>query len=84
MELPNKILQQTAFNTRSKFEEHLLIVMDKSTPEQLSSQPLQTTHNQFNLAITFLSAYNGFLMLQIQILSFILRNKFPMEIILSK
>ena len=29
--LPSKILEQIAFNTRPKIEEHMLIVMDKST-----------------------------------------------------
>ena len=31
MELPSKILEQIAFNIRPKIEEHLLIVMDKSS-----------------------------------------------------
>ena len=31
MELPSEILEQIAFNTRPKKEEHMLIVMDKST-----------------------------------------------------
>ena len=31
MELPSKILEQIAFNTRLKLEEHMLIVLDKST-----------------------------------------------------
>ena len=34
MELPNKILQQKAFNIRPKKEEHMLVVMDKSTHEE--------------------------------------------------
>ena len=42
MELPSKLLEQIAFNTRPKIEEHMLIVMDKSTHEVHLSQPLQT------------------------------------------
>ena len=57
--LPSKLLEQIAFNTRPKIEEHMLIVMDKSTHEEHLFQPLQTNNNQFKIAITFLSAYNG-------------------------
>ena len=59
MELPSKLLEQIAFNTRPKIEEHMLIVMDKSTHEDHRSQSLQTNNNQFKIAITFLTAYNG-------------------------
>ena len=59
MELPGKLLEQIAFNTRPKIEEHMLIVMDKSTHEEHLFQPLQTNNKQFKIAITFLSAYNG-------------------------
>ena len=59
MELPTKILEQIAFNTRSRFEEHNLIVMDKSTHEEYLSQPLQTNNKQFKIATTFLTGYNG-------------------------
>ena len=59
MELPNKILQEIAFNTRPKIGKHMLIVMNKSTHEEHSSQPLQTNNKQFKLAITFLTVYNG-------------------------
>ena len=59
MELPSKLLEQIAFNTRSKVDEHMLIVMDKSTHEEHLSQPLQTNNKQFKIAVTFLSAYNG-------------------------
>ena len=45
MELPNKLLEQIAFNRRPKIEEHKLIVMDKSTHEEHLSQPLQTKKN---------------------------------------
>ena len=59
MELPSKLLEQIAFNTRPKIEEHMLIVMDKSTHEEHLSQPLRTNNKQFKIAISFLTAYNG-------------------------
>ena len=59
MELPSKLLEQIAFNTRPKIEEHLLIVMDKSIHEEHLFQPLQTNNKQFKIAITFLTGYNG-------------------------
>ena len=59
MELPGKLLEQIAYNTRSKKEEHLLIVMDKNTHEEQLSQTLQPNIKQFKKAITFLTACNG-------------------------
>ena len=59
MELPSKILEQIAFHTRAKIEEHMLIVMNISIHEEHLFQPLQTNNKQFKIAITFLSAYNG-------------------------
>ena len=59
MELLSKLLEQIAFNTRPKIEEHMLIVMDKSTHEVHLSQPLQTNNKQFKIAATFLTGYNG-------------------------
>ena len=59
MELPGKILEQIAFITRPKIEEHMLIVMDKSTHEEHLPHPLQTNKKQFKIAITFLTGYNG-------------------------
>ena len=61
MELPSKNLEQIAFNTRSKIEEHMLIVMDKSTHEEHLSQPLQTNNKQIKIAVAFLTGYNGIL-----------------------
>ena len=61
MELRSELLEQIAFNTRPKIEEHMLIVMDKSTHEEHLAQPLQTNNRQFKIAITFLTAYNGIL-----------------------
>ena len=60
MELPTKLLEQIAFNTRPKIEEHMLIVMDKSTHEEHLSQSLQTNNNQCKVAITFVTGYTGF------------------------
>ncbi len=57
--LTSKLLEQIVFITRAKIEEHILIVMDKSTHEELLFQPLQTNIKQFKIAVTFLSAYNG-------------------------
>ena len=59
MELSTKILEQIAFKTRSKIEEHILIVINKSTHEENLSQPIQTTNKQFKIAVTFLTGYNG-------------------------
>ena len=59
MELPSKLLEQIAYNTRPKIEEHIIIVMSKSTHEEHLFQPLQTNNKQFKIAVTFLSGYNG-------------------------
>ena len=59
MELPRKLLEQIAFDTRPKIEENMLIIMDKSTHEEHLSQPLQTNNKQFENAVTFLTGYNG-------------------------
>ena len=59
MELPSKLLETIAFNTRPKIEEHMLIVMNDSIHEENLSQPLQTNNKQFKIAITFLTGYNG-------------------------
>ena len=59
MELPSKLSEQIDFNTKPKIEEHMLIVMDKSTHEEHLSQPLQTNKKQFKIAITFLVGCNG-------------------------
>ena len=59
MELPSKLLEQTAFNTRPKIEENMLIVMDKYTHEKHLSQPLKTSNKHLKIAVTFLIGYNG-------------------------
>ena len=59
MELPTKILEQIAYNTRSRKEEHILFVLDKSTHGEHLSEPLQTNNKQFKIAVTFLTACSG-------------------------
>ena len=58
MELPSKILKQMAFNARSKSEENMSIVMDKSTPVEHLFQPLQTNNKMMEIAVTFLTGFN--------------------------
>ena len=60
MELPSKLLEQFAFKTKPKIEEHMLVVMDKSTHEEHLSQPLRINNKQFKIAVTFVTGYNGF------------------------
>ena len=59
MQTASKLLEQIAWNTRPKIEEHMLIVMNESTHEEHLSQPLQTNNEQFKIAVTFLTGYNG-------------------------
>ena len=59
MELSCKILEQIAFNTGPKIEEHMSILLEESTHEEHSSQPLQTINKQFKIAVTFFTGYNG-------------------------
>ena len=59
MELPSKLLEQMAYNTRPKIEEHMLIFMNQSNHEEHLFKPLQTNNKQFKIAITFLTGYNG-------------------------
>ena len=59
MELPSKLLEQIAFNTRPKIEEHMLVVLHKNTHEEHLSQPLQTKNEQLKKAIFFLTGCNG-------------------------
>ena len=58
MELPSKLLEQIACKTRPKIEEHLLVVMNKSTHEEHLYQPLQTKNKQYKRVVTFLTGYN--------------------------
>ena len=59
MELASKLLERIAYNTRPKIEEHMSIVMNKSTHEEHISQSLQTNKKQFKIAVTFLTGHNG-------------------------
>ena len=59
MELSSKILKQIAFIRRPKIEEHMLVVMDKSTQEKHLCHPIQTSNKQIKSAVTFLTGYNG-------------------------
>ena len=60
MELTIKLLEQIAFNTKPKIEEHMLIVMDKSIHEDNLFQRLQIINKQLKKEVTFLTGYNGF------------------------
>ena len=57
-ELPSNLLEQIAYKTRPRIEEHMMIVMDKSTHEEHLSRPLQTNNKHFKIAVTFLTGYN--------------------------
>ena len=59
MEHPSEKLAQIAHKSRTKNEEHKLIVMDKNTHEEPLVQALQTYNKQFKIAVTFLFGYNG-------------------------
>ena len=59
MELPSKLLERIVLTMGHKRDEHMLIVMDKSTHEEHLCQPLQTNDKHFKIAVSFLSAYNG-------------------------
>ena len=55
-----KKLEQIAFKTKCKIEEHILVVMDKSIHEEHLSQPIHTNNKQFKIAVTFLTGCNRF------------------------
>ena len=59
MELPSKKLEQIAINARPKIDDRMSFLMDKSTDEENLSQPRQTNRNQFKIAVTLLTGYNG-------------------------
>ena len=83
-ELPSKLLEQIAFNTRPEIEEHMLIVMDKSTHEDHLSQALQTNIKQFKIAVTFLTGYNGIFNVITKVTNFISRKQLTTQLVLSK
>ena len=61
MELPSKMLEQIAYNTRPKTEEHMSIVifMEKSTHEEHLFQPLHFDDRQFEMTEKSLTDYIG-------------------------
>ena len=59
MELPSEPSEQITFKTRLKNEEHMIIVLDKSTDEEHLSQLLQTKDKPFVFVVTLLTCYNG-------------------------
>ena len=59
MELSGKLIEQIVVNTRPNIEEHMLVVMEKTTHEEHLSKPLQTNNEQLKNAVTFLTVYNG-------------------------
>ena len=64
MEVSSKLSEQIAHNTRGRNDEHMLVTMKKSAHKELLYQPLQTKNKQYKVAVTFLTGYSGFLMLQ--------------------
>ena len=48
-----------AYNTRPEFEEHMLIVMNKSNYEENLFQPIKTNNKHVKIAVTSLTGYNG-------------------------
>ena len=57
MELRSKMLEQIAYNTRSKTDENMLILMKKSAHEEHLSRSLQTNNKQIKIDVTFLAGY---------------------------
>ena len=74
MELPSKLLEQIAFNTRPKIEDHMLIVMDKSLHEEHLIEGLQTKIKQFKIAVFFYLLITAFSMSQVGIINLISRK----------
>ena len=52
-------MQKIVFDHGPNTEEHMLIVIDKTTIEENSSQTLQTTFKRFKVAMTILAGFNG-------------------------
>ena len=49
------MLEKIALYTRTKIEEHMLIVMDKSMYDENLAQPLATITKLIEIAVTFLT-----------------------------
>ena len=59
MEVPSKLLEQIAFKTRRKLEEHMFIVLGKYAHEEHLSQPLKRRIKYYKIAATTLTGCNG-------------------------
>ena len=59
MELPSKTLEQLAFDNRPKIEKHMFFVLDRTTHEEILSQPLVNNFKQLEIAVTFLTHYKS-------------------------
>ena len=55
MDLPINLLEQIAYKTRSRIQEHMVKVRDKSTHEEHLSQPLQSNNKHLKKTVTFLT-----------------------------
>ena len=84
MELPSKLSEQLTSNTRPKLEEHMLIVMDKGTHEELLAQPLQNNIEQFEITVTFLSGYEGIFNVTNSNIKFYYKKTFTNEDVFNK
>ena len=84
MEVSSKLLEQIAYNTRSRVEVHMLVTMDKSRHEEHLYQPFQTNNKEFKIAVTLLTGIMVYSILQIQIISFISRNQLLMKMVMYK
>ena len=62
--------------TRPKIEDHMLIVMDKSTHEENLSKPLQTKNKQFKIAVTFPTGNNEIFIVTIEIFKLFFAKSF--------
>ena len=54
-----KLMNEMVSITRPKSEEHMLVVLDKSSLGKNLCQPLQAKNKQYKNAITFSSRFNG-------------------------
>ena len=60
----------------------MLITMKYSIHEEHLSQPRQTNNKHFKIAPTFLTGYNGFLMLQTKTINSISQNHLLIEMVM--
>ena len=84
MELPSETSKQIAFIMRPKIEEHIVIVMDKSTHDEYLCQPLQTMTNNSKFPSPSRLVIMIFLTLQTKITSFISRKQLKTKMVSSK